>query len=319
MARKANQNRSDDAATERLDASCSRRDFLSAIGCLALGGVSIAESPSRDRATLGSAPAQPGREGVLLGQAAKSPSHALGIQLYTVRDPLARDFEGTLAQLARIGYKEVEFAGLHGHPAKDVRAMLDRLGLKAPGGHYGLPDIQDTLDQTVIEAKVLGFEYVIVPWLPEEFRTRDGFARVAELFYKAGEKLRAAGLRLGYHNHDFEFAELQGGGIGYDVLLEKTEPKLVWLELDLFWIRKGGRNELDYFRRYPNRYRLVHIKDMAADGTMVDIGKGAMNWTELLGAARKAGVQHFLTEHDGASDSLGFAKRSFEYLSRLQF
>ena len=85
------------------------------------------------------------------------------------------------------------------------------------------------------------------------------------------------------------------------MLLEKTDPKLVWMELDLFWIRKGGRDPLDYFRRYPNRYRLVHIKDMAVDGTMADIGKGAMNWTELLGAARKAGVQHFLAEHDGAA------------------
>ena len=197
--------------------------------------------------------------------------------------------------------------------------MLDRLGLKAPGGHYGLPAIQDGLPQTIIEAKTLGFEYVIVPWLPEEFRNRDGFVRVAELFNTTGEKLRAAGLRLGYHNHDFEFAELKDGGIGYDVLLEKTDPKLVWLELDLFWIRKGGRDPIDYFRRYPNRYRLVHIKDMAADGIMVDIGKGAMNWRELLGVARKAGVRHFLAEHDGASDALAFAKTSFDYLSTLKF
>ena len=286
---------SDDAVAGYRHVSWSRRDFLGAIGGITLGRL-LSRFP-----------------------VATPPSRPLGIQLYTVRDPLARDFEGTLSQLAQIGYKEVEFAGLHGHPAKDVRAMLDRLGLKAPGGHYGLPDIQDTLDRTIVEAKTLGFEYVIVPWLPEEFRTRDGFMRAAELLNTAGEKLRAAGLRLGYHNHDFEFAELKGGGIGYDVLLEKTDPKLVWLELDLFWIRKGGRDPLDYFRRYPNRYRLVHIKDMAMDGTMADIGKGAMNWSELLGAARKAGVQHFLAEHDGASDALAFAKTSFDYLSTLRF
>lgn len=284
MANKMNPNRSGDG-------SCSRRDFLSTIGGLALSGVALAESPSRP----------------------------LGIQLYTVRDPLASDFEGTLAQLAKIGYKEVEFAGLHGHPAKAVRALLDRLGLKAPGGHYGLPDIQEKLDQTIGEARTLGFKYVIIPWLPEEFRSRDGFAQIAELLNRAGEKLRAASLRLGYHNHDFEFAELKDRGIGYDVLLEKTDPGLVWFELDLFWIRKGGRDALDYFRRYPNRYRLVHIKDMASNGTMVDIGKGAIHWTELLGAAREAGVQHFLAEHDGASDSLRFAKTSFDYLSKLKF
>lgn len=287
--------RAGDQASVRLDGSWTRRELLGALGGLALGGL-------------------PWRRSV-----ARPPDQPLGIQLYTVRELLSRDFEGTLANLARIGYWEVEFAGLHGQRARDVRAMLDRLGLRAPGAHYGLPDIQDTLDRTIAEAKALGLEYVIVPWLPEDSRTRGGFARIAETFNKAGEKLRAVGLRLGYHNHDFEFAELKGGGIGYDVLLEKTDPALVWMELDLFWIRKGGRDALRYFRSYPDRFRLVHIKDMAADGSMTDIGMGAMDWAGLLGAARQAGVRHFIAEHDAAADPLRFAKTSFEYLSALKF
>jgi sugar phosphate isomerase/epimerase len=275
----------------------SRRDFLTAIGGLALSCL---------------------LRGKFTPRLAADSSRPFGIQLYTLRDDLARDFEGTLSQLARIGYREIEFAGLLGHPAKDVRPIINRLGLKAPAGHYGLPAIQDTLDQTIAEAKALGHEYVITPWIPAEFRTVQGYTQMADLFNRVGKKLRAAGLRFGYHNHDFDFATLPEGGTGYDLLLERTDPRLVSMELDLFWIRKGGGDALDYFGRLPNRFRLVHIKDMAADGTMVDIGSGAMNWEELLRAARKAGVQHFLVEHDQATNPLGFARTSFEYLSRLR-
>ena len=129
-----------------------------------------------------------------------------------------------LAQLAKIGYKEVEFAGLHGHPARDVRALLDHLGLKAPGGHYDLSAIQDGLPQTIVEAKTLGFEYVIVPWLPEELRTRDGFARAAELLNK---ERRFAPLASGSATTITISSSLnsKAGGIGYDELLAENRPQ----------------------------------------------------------------------------------------------
>jgi len=288
----------DDSAARPHDRLWSRREFTATVGTT-LGALAAAGLPGR--------------------QAAEPPSRRIGLQLYTVRDNLDRDFEGTLAQLAHIGYREVEFAGLHGHPAREVRAIIDRLGLKATGGHYDLAAIQDTLDQTIGEAKALGYEYIITPWLADEFRTVEGYARVADLFNHAGETIRAAGLGFGYHNHNFEFAPLPGGAIGYDLLLERTDPKLVCMELDLYWIRSGGRDALDYFRRYPNRFRLVHVKDMAADGSMVDLGKGAINWPELLAAAKRVGVRHFFVEHDQAQDPLAFARSSFTYLSTLNY
>jgi sugar phosphate isomerase/epimerase len=278
------------------DGAWTRRSFLGALGSLTVAGLT---HPNR--------------------RTAEPPNRPLGIQLYSVRDALQRDFAGTLAAIARIGYAEVEFAGLHGLKARDVRRMLDDFRLRAPAGHYGLEAVTDRLEQTIVEALALGHAYVIVPWLPDAMRSADGYARAADLLNGAGERLAVAGLRLGYHNHAFEFAPLNGSPIGYDILLARTDSRLVVLELDLYWIRQGGRNALDYFSKHHGRFRCVHVKDMAADGAMVDVGTGVLDWPALLVAARKAGVQHFFTEHDSARNPLAFARNSYHYLSRLTY
>lgn len=245
-----------------------------------------------------------------------------GIQLYTVREQAKADLAGTLRGLGAMGYREVEFAGLHGHPAADVRRMLDDAGLSAPAGHVGLEALTGAaLDQTIADAKVLGHRFLIVPWIPNEQRTADGYAATADAFSQAGERLRPAGLGFGYHNHDFEFSPVGAGGpsatCGYDILLDRTDPGLVCMELDLFWVRKGGRDAGAYFAKYPNRFRLVHIKDMAADGAMVDLGRGVMPWRELLHAAATAGVTHWFAEHDEPADPMAFARSAIQYLDTL--
>jgi sugar phosphate isomerase/epimerase len=277
------------------DGSCSRRRFFETLGGLALTAV----------------PVPPNLQTLQ--------SSRLGIQLYTLRDALARDFSATLAAIAGIGYTEVEFAGLHGRPARAVRRMLDELDLRAPAGHYPLEAVAGRLERTAEEARVLGHAYVIVPWLPDSLRTPDGYARAADLLNRAGERLRSAGLRLAYHNHAFEFASLAQSPIGYDILLRQTEPALVAMELDLYWIRQGGGNALDYFREHRGRFRCVHVKDMATDGSMVDVGAGVMDWPALLTAARASGVRHFFVEHDGPADALAFAQTSYQYLRRLSY
>ncbi len=287
-----------DSVARRPGGSISRRDFIAIAG-----GAAAAWHCRPD-------PAQ---------RSGQPPGHPLGIQLYTVRDPLARDFPGTLAALAAIGYAEVEVWSLHGRSAAEVRQLLDEAGLRAPAGHVGLDAVTDGLEQTIADARTLGHSFVVVPWLPEGLRTADGYAGVADRFNRAGERLLAAGLRLGYHNHAFEFAPLDAGSTGYDILLARTEPQLVVMELDLFWIRQGGGNALDYFHSHPDRFRLVHVKDMAGDGAMADVGQGVIDWPALLTAAREAGVQHFFAEHDGAKDPLRFARNSYRYLSRLRF
>jgi sugar phosphate isomerase/epimerase len=274
-----------------------RRDFLASMTALALGGISA-----------------PGRT----ARRPTTPPVHLGIQLYTLRDLLQADPEGTLGALARDGYREVELAGTYGRPAAEFRAILDRVGLKAPSGHVDIPAVTSKIDQTIADAKTLGHHFVVVPWLPEDARTADGYARMAETFNRAGERMKQAGLALGYHNHWFEFADLDGSRCGYDILLEKTDPRLVTMELDLFWIRKGGRDAMAYFARYPHRFQLVHVKDMANDGAMVDVGQGAIDWPHLLTTARKAGVRYFFVEHDEAGDPLAFARNSLAYMQRLR-
>lgn len=247
------------------------------------------------------------------------PPTRLGIQLYTLRNLLEKDFEGTIAKIARIGYKEVEFAGVYGRKAVDLKRALDQNHLVAPAGHCDIEAVTVKLDDTIAQAKTLGHKYVVVAWIPDEARTVDGYANVADTFNQAGEKLNKAGLALGYHNHSFEFDKLDGDRCGYDILLERTQPELLHMELDLYWIREAGRDAFRYFTQNQGRFRMVHIKDMSAEKTMVDVGQGVMDWPSLLSAAKAAGVEHYFVEHDEAKDPIAFAKTSYEYLHRLKF
>lgn len=275
-------------------AAATRRDFLRTLG-LAAGLVPV------------------------LARAQRAGARALGLQLYTVRAAAAADLSGTLDALAAIGYREVEFAGLHGHPAAAVRAMLDRAGLVAPGGHVSLEDLDQRFEEVAATATTLGHRYVIVPWLEERWRTPAGYAAVATRLNQLGRTLHDRGLRLGYHNHQFEFAPLAGGGTGYDLLVQQTDKDLVTFELDLFWARDGGADSLALFRRYRDRFRLVHVKDRGADGRQVTVGRGIMDWATLLAAARQAGVRHWFIEQDDAADPLEFARDSWQHLQGVRW
>jgi hypothetical protein len=177
----------------------------------------------------------------------------IGIQLYTVRDLLQRDFEGTLARLAAIGYREVEFAGYFGRSAQAVRAALQTAGLDAPSVHVPIEAARTDWPRALEAAHVAEHKYLVVAWLPEHDRASlDRYRAVADLFSRVGEQARAAGLRFAYHNHDFEFARLEGR-LPYDVLLERCDPRYVAFEMDLYWITKGRQDPLDYFARWPSR------------------------------------------------------------------
>ena len=268
-----------------------------------------------------------GTAGVALGCSPKTMSGAagsrkldrVGIQLYTVRNDMEKDFEGTLSKIAGIGYKEVEFAGYFGHSPSDVRAILNRLNITAPSAHGPLSMLTDNWQKTIDNAKVMGHEYLIVAYLNDDQRkSLDDYRRHADLFNSAGETARKSGVKLGYHNHDFEFKPMEGK-LPYDLLLERTDPNLVKLEMDLFWITKGGQNPLTYFSRYPGRIELVHVKDMDASQNMVDVGKGTINWAQIFAERDKAGIRHFFVEHDNPPVPLDSAKASNEYLSKLTF
>ena len=255
--------------------------------------------------------------GVPPGLAARPRIGRVGVQLYTVRELMRQDFDNTLREVARIGFREVEFAGYFGRTPPQVVMALDRAGLTAPGSHIGLDDLEGDWPRVVADARTMGIRFLIVAWTPRERRrTLDDWRRIGALFTRAGEVAEREGVTFAYHNHDFEFAPLEGQ-VPFDVLLESSDPRYVKIEMDLFWIRKGGRDPLDYFSRWPGRFPCVHVKDMAADGRMVDVGAGVIDWRSLL-SRRDAGIQHYFVEHDEPGDPLASIRAGYEYLKRLE-
>ena len=245
----------------------------------------------------------------------------IGIQLYTVRRDMERDFEGTLARVAQIGYREVEFAGYYGRSATDVRAILARVGLTAPASHVGLADFRRDVDGVIAMASGIGASYLVVPWLDEsQRRTLDDYRRIGQELNRIGEKVRAAGMRLGYHNHDFELARMDGR-LPLDVLLEEADPNLVVLELDLYWAVKGGVDPIAYFAKYPGRIQLVHVKDSAGapEHRQVDVGKGTINFAQIFARREQAGIRHAFVEHDNPPSTAETMSSSYQYLSQLRW
>jgi sugar phosphate isomerase/epimerase len=243
----------------------------------------------------------------------------IGVQLYTVRDQMRQSVERTLEQVAKIGYREVEFAGYFGRAAKDVRALLDGNGLTAPSAHSAdMTAIRNRFAQVIDEAATIGHTTVICASLPRSDMTADGYKRVAAEFNKAGEVAAKSNIRLGFHNHDGDFAPL-GSTNGVDILLAETDPKLVTLQMDLFWTVKAGKDPLAYFAKYPGRFGSVHVKDMAAGGAMVDVGAGQMPFAKYFAQSKRAGIQHYFVEHDTPADPMASIAASYRSLRALKF
>ena len=237
----------------------------------------------------------------------------IGLQLYTVRDRMAVDLPATLAAVAEIGYREVEFAGYFDHPPSQVRAWLDAAGLTAPAAHVPF-EVVDGWGEWIEIARVLGHRYLVIPWIPpERRRSLDDYRRLAQAFNEIGAAAHEAGLQFAYHNHAFEFTSLEGR-VPFDVLLDETDPDLVQIEMDLFWTVEGGGDPLDYFARYPGRFPMVHVKDRTAAGDMVDVGQGIIDFPAIFASSEEAGIRHYFVEHDEPADSLASVRRSYEWL-----
>jgi sugar phosphate isomerase/epimerase len=277
-----------------------RREVIGALGAALVPGLARGErEPSASGAPVALAP--------------------LGVQLYTLRGEMRASVEATLAEVAGIGYREVEFAGYFNRTPAQLRSALGANRLTAPAAHVELGALEgEAAARTFEAARVIGHRYLVVAWTPQEWRrTLDDWRRVAERFNRVGEACRAAGLQFAYHNHDFEFRPLEGR-VPFDVLCEETDPGLVQIELDLYWITHGGGDPLAFMRRWPGRIPCVHVKDRTADGRMVDVGAGAIDWRTLLGRRRQAGIRHFFVEHDEPADGFGSVRASYEFLSRLR-
>jgi len=257
----------------------------------------------------------------------------IGVQLYTVRDLMKDDFDGTVAKVAQIGYKEVEFAGYFGRTGKQVRAVLEKNGLKAPSTHVQYDELDDKFPSVIDTSKEIGLEYIICPWIPEELRkSPDIWKQASDKFNKCGEQAKRAGLQFGYHNHWFEFLSTNGV-LPYDLLLKQCDPKLVIMEMDLCWISTTGTDPLKYFNEYPGRFPLVHVKDVRTMpkitsggaqnfGDTVDlteVGSGVIDWKRIFAASDKAGIKHYIVEHDHPKQPIESITASYNYLAKLRW
>jgi sugar phosphate isomerase/epimerase len=280
-----------------------RRTFLATLGVAALG---IA---SRDALA----------DGILLAPHRKLKK--VGLQLYTVRDLMKADLPGTLRKVAQIGYKEVEFAGYYGRSPAQIRALLKQNGLTSPSSHIGLDILEKDSVRAFADAKATGHQWVTMPYIPEERRkTVDDWNKIIDLLNQLAPQAKAAGLRLAYHNHDFEIRPVDGVR-PLDMMLDKTDPSLVDFEMDLYWVVFGGGDPIDFFDRHPKRFAMVHVKDSAGppDNKMVDVGKGTIDFPKIFAQSDKAGIKHYFVEHDQPADPIATIRNSYNYLHRVRF
>ena len=263
-------------------------------------------------------------EGPMLGELAGRTRDALqgvGVQLYTLRNEMRRDPEGTLARIAEIGFSEIEWWGEFGRTPQQLRALLDRHRLRAPAWHLAPEQLEAArLDETLRTAEAMGHRHLIVAWLPAQQRNADGFKRIGELLSNAGRRLATAGIRTGYHNHDFEFARI-GNETVWDVLLANTDASVVDLELDCFWAFKAGHDPIAMLQRYRDRITHLHIKDSAGapEHRQVDVGAGVIDWKRLLEVATAGRVKHVFVEHDEPADAWATVRAGREHLRTLGY
>jgi sugar phosphate isomerase/epimerase len=256
----------------------------------------------------------------------------IGIQLYTVRNEMAKDIEATLAKVAALGYREVEFAGYFDRRPNSVRMMLGRSGLSSPSTHIDYASISTRMPQVVEASQAIGHKYIVMPWLDETLRKQpDIYKRVAETLNRAGELSKKAGIKVAYHNHHFEFVPV-AGKLPFDTLLEGCDKDLVAFELDLAWITAAGHDPLAYFAKHPGRFPMVHVKGLKkrpAQGAatpidqvladITDVGGDVVEWAKIFATAPQAGIQHYFVEHDQPASVFDSLKASYTYLQNLRF
>lgn len=245
----------------------------------------------------------------------------IGLQLYSIKEFAQEDFLGTIEKVGKIGYDGVEFAGFFDTPASDLKKALDDSGLVPCGSHTDIALLTDKLDEVIEYNLAIGNSYIICPFLPEHMRNSAGaYKKVAQLFNEIGQKCKDSGIQFGYHNHDFEFEKFDNQ-YGLDILLSNTDPDLVQMELDTFWVEYTGLKAVDFMKKYPKHFKsLIHIKDMKSldDKTNTEVGKGIIDFEEIINMAKDLGIKWYIVEQEFFDmPQLESIKESLEYLRTI--
>ncbi|MCX6217925.1 sugar phosphate isomerase/epimerase [Spirosoma sp.] len=285
-----------------------RRSFLKQSGLLTAGALTLSQT------------------NLLAGAPSKLIS-PFGVQLYSARDVMPKDPKGVMTELAKMGYKQFEsFSGakgfLWGMEPKEMKSFLDGLGVKMVSTHFnfrGDMEKPDGLKKSIEMAHGAGLTYLLCPYIGPQ-KTWDDWKKIADMFNTAGEEVSKAGLKFGYHNHDYSFRPLDGK-LPQEFLLANTDPKNVMFELDLCWIDVAGVNTADHLKKYGKRYELCHVKDYTVQGgkpVQNDLGKGNVDFKKTLRTAMDSGIKYFLVEQEEYAESpMVSLKNDAEYMKKL--
>jgi sugar phosphate isomerase/epimerase len=248
-----------------------------------------------------------------------------GVQLYMIRRQAQQNFAGILKAIRAIGYRQIElYAMAYNYPVTELRRMIEDAGLGVVSGHFDYSDFEPKIEY----AHQLGLKYMVCPMIPrEQWDSLDGFRKAADNFNRWAPKIQQAGMQFAFHNHNYEFKP-QEGSCGFDELIKRTDPKLVKLEMDVYWVIQGGRDPLEFLKQHKDRIQLFHMKDRlpgAATGYLLDesaqhfteLGQGAIPWRALLKQAHSQGIRYaFVDQDETAGPVLDSLKVSYEYLKR---
>lgn len=250
----------------------------------------------------------------------------IGLQLYTLRDTIPKDPKGVLQKVASFGYKELETYSyrdgkIFGLPFSEFGSFVKDLGMKVVSGHYGLDMAKsDAWEKAVTDAKSIGQQYLVVPFLQEsERKSIDNYKRICESLNKAGEIAKKNKMKFGYHNHAFEFDTVDGQ-IPFDVMLKELDPKLVHMEMDIYWVVNAGKDPIKYFETYPGRFEQWHVKDMDKTDKQrnADVGTGTIDWKAIFAKAKQSGMKHFYIEQESYPGApIDSTEASIKYLKSI--
>jgi len=251
----------------------------------------------------------------------------IGIQLYSIREEMAKDLLGMIDKVAEMGYSGAQFAGFFDHSAEDVKARMDQAGIKPAGAHVQIDQLRNQFDETLKYHETIGNKSIIVPFLPEDMRTtEDDFKRTAELFDEIGKKANVAGFSIGYHNHDFEFKTFNGK-TGLDILFENTDPNHLKMELDCFWAAYSDHDPVEIIEKYGERVVSLHIKDLKLEDdkpVSTELGTGTLDLEAYMQAGNKNNAKWFIVEQEqftkdplvSAAENAKAIKKIYDQLSR---
>jgi sugar phosphate isomerase/epimerase len=243
-------------------------------------------------------------------------NNSLAVQLYSVRRETAVDAAATIRQVATFGYTGVELAGTYNWSAEQWQKLLAEANLQAVGTHLGLQALETDWEKQAAFHRSIGCARLIVPSLPKDLQTANGYKEAARRLNALGQRAKAAGFSFGYHNHAFEFAKLPEGGCGMEILLAETNPELVFFEVDTYWVEKGGRNSRKFIENNATRIGMIHAKELrTSDGADVPAGQGNVDFKAIIPLARQHGWP-VVVEFEG-ENAINAVKESAAYLGKL--